>query len=70
VQRELPGALVVQVGYLGKRGLRLMRAYDINQIDADPILPSFLGSEQESVEGAGFGRDRLNSQFADRQRIH
>jgi hypothetical protein len=29
-----------------------------------------IGSEQESVEGAGFGPDRLNSQFADRQRIH
>lgn len=51
VQRELPGALVVQVGYLGKRGLRLMRAYDINQIDADPILPSFLIMQQNVATG-------------------
>jgi hypothetical protein len=33
---------VLEVGYIGKRGLRLLRAYDINQINADPILPSFL----------------------------
>jgi len=41
IQRQLPGGLVAEVGYIGKRGLRLLRAYDINQINADPILPSF-----------------------------
>jgi hypothetical protein len=58
VQRELPGGLVTQLGYLGKRGLRLLRAYDINQIDAGPILPSFLIMQQNvtnrcSADGSG-----------------
>jgi hypothetical protein len=42
VQRELPAGIIAQAGYIGKRGLRLQRSYDINQIDAAPILPSFL----------------------------
>ncbi|MGH9882233.1 MAG: TonB-dependent receptor, partial [Pyrinomonadaceae bacterium] len=41
-QRELPMGLVMQLAYLGRRGTRLMRMYDINQISGDPILPSFL----------------------------
>ncbi|HEV8133007.1 MAG TPA: TonB-dependent receptor [Acidobacteriota bacterium] len=41
VQRELPFGFVAQVAYVGRRGLRLLRAYDINQINADGILPSF-----------------------------
>jgi len=31
IQRELPWAFTGQVGYIGKRGLRLYRAYDLNQ---------------------------------------
>ncbi|HKC64022.1 MAG TPA: hypothetical protein VKB86_10310, partial [Pyrinomonadaceae bacterium] len=31
---------------IGRRGLRLYRAYDINEISADPILPSFLIMQQ------------------------
>jgi hypothetical protein len=46
IQHELPGGFVAQAGYLGKRGLRLLRSYDINQIDAAPILPSFLLMQQ------------------------
>jgi len=42
IQRELPGGMVAQAGYIGKRGTRLMRAYDVNQINADPILNDFL----------------------------
>ncbi len=41
-QRELPGGFVMQTAYIGRRGLRLLMAYDLNQINADPILPSFL----------------------------
>ncbi len=41
VQHELPRGFIAQLGYVGRRGLRLFRAYDINQINADPILPSF-----------------------------
>lgn len=42
LQRELPGGFVVQAAYVGRRGTRLFRSYDINQIDAAPILSSFL----------------------------
>lgn len=42
VQRELPWELVGQVSYVGRRGTHLLRSYDINQINSDPILPSFL----------------------------
>lgn len=40
-QRELPGGFVGQAAYVGRRGTRLFRSYDANQINADPILPSF-----------------------------
>jgi len=46
IQREVPGGLVAQARLLGKRGMRLQRSYDINQIDAAPILPSFLIMKQ------------------------
>jgi hypothetical protein len=45
IQRELPSGFVAQAGYIGKRGTRLLRAYDINQINADPILPDFLAMQ-------------------------
>ncbi len=41
VQRELPGGFVAQAAYVGHRGTHLMRLYNINQIDADPVIPSF-----------------------------
>src|SRR5205807_968714 len=39
VQRELPRHFVTEVGYIGKRGTHLYRAYDLNQV---------------SINGAGF----------------
>jgi hypothetical protein len=42
IQRELPGNFVAQVGYIGKRGTHLYRAYDLNQIRTDQ--PGFLQS--------------------------
>ncbi len=41
-QYELPGGFVASASYIGRRGTHLMRAYDINQIDAKPILKDFL----------------------------
>ncbi len=41
-QREMPFGFVFQAAYIGRRGERLLRAYDINEITADAILPSFL----------------------------
>jgi hypothetical protein len=41
IQQEVGYGMVAQAGYIGRRGTRLMRAYDLNQINSDPILPSF-----------------------------
>ncbi len=41
-QRELPGGLVMQAAYIGRRGEHLFMARDINQINANAIVPSFL----------------------------
>ncbi len=51
IQRELPGGFVAQVAYIGHRGTRLQRAYDLNQISSDPILPSFLIMQQNYSKG-------------------
>jgi hypothetical protein len=51
IQRELPLGFVAQVGYVGRRGTRLLRAYDLNQINSDPILPSFLLIQQNRARG-------------------
>lgn len=51
VQRELPGGFVAQAAYIGHRGLRLKREYDLNQINADPILPSFLTMQKNVALG-------------------
>src|SRR6266478_1524841 len=41
IQRELPRHFVTEVGYIGKRGTHLYRAYDLNQATINP--PSFSG---------------------------
>ncbi|MBI1899005.1 MAG: TonB-dependent receptor [Acidobacteria bacterium] len=48
IQREFPRSLVGQVGYIGKRGMRLYRAYDLNQIATDQpgFLDSFLAAQR------------------------
>lgn len=51
LQRELPIGMVGQIAYIGRRGTRLQRAYNINQIDAGPILPSFLLMQQNVAKG-------------------
>jgi hypothetical protein len=53
LQRELPGGYVVSVGYVGRRGTRLYRTWDMNQIDAAPILPSFLAMQRNRGLGGG-----------------
>ena len=42
IQRELPMRFVAQIGYIGKRGTHLYRAYDLNQGSIDQ--PGFLNS--------------------------
>lgn len=53
VQHELPWNLVAQVGYVGKRGIRLYRAYDLNQrfVDQAGFLTDFLIAQQNVFLG-------------------
>jgi hypothetical protein len=51
IAHELKGGFVAQIGYVGARGTRLFRAYDLNQINADRILPSFLSMQQNLNNG-------------------
>lgn len=53
IQRELPGSFVAQVGYIGKRGTHLYRAYDLNQIRTDQpgFLESFLIARENVRKG-------------------
>jgi hypothetical protein len=51
IQHNLKSRLVLEVGYIGKRGMRLYRGYDLNQIDAGPILPSFLIMQANVAKG-------------------
>ncbi|HEY9435141.1 MAG TPA: TonB-dependent receptor, partial [Blastocatellia bacterium] len=46
LQHELPSGFVAQAAYIGRRGTHLQRAYDINQIDAGPILNDFLNMQR------------------------
>ena len=51
IQRELPWGLVGQAAYIGRRGEHLFMAYDINQVNPDKILPSFLIMQQNRAKG-------------------
>ena len=42
---------------MGRRGTRLYRAWDVNQIDSKPILPSFLAMQKNSGLGGGCRAD-------------
>jgi len=53
IQRELPIGVVVSAGYVGRRGTRLYRSWDVNQIDSAPILPSFLAMQRNVAIGGG-----------------
>ncbi len=51
LQRELPGGFVAQAAYVGRRGNHLFMAYNINQINANGILPSYLLLQQNFRNG-------------------
>lgn len=53
IQRELPGHFVTEIGYVGKRGTHLYRAYDLNQINVNQpgFLDSFLMAQQNVFKG-------------------
>ncbi|HEY2017294.1 MAG TPA: TonB-dependent receptor [Bryobacteraceae bacterium] len=51
VQHQLPGDMVLQVGYVGNRGERLYSQLDANQISAAPIVPQFLTMQSNVKAG-------------------
>jgi hypothetical protein len=51
IQRELPFGFVAQIGYVARRGTHLFRAYDVNQINSDGILQSFLIMQDNRSKG-------------------
>jgi hypothetical protein len=51
VQHELPMGFIAQAAYIGRRGTHLQRAYDINQIDAGPILGDFRAMQSNFAKG-------------------
>jgi hypothetical protein len=53
LQRELPGGYLVSLGYVGRRGTRLYRSWDMNQINAAPILDSFSAMQRNFNLGGG-----------------
>jgi hypothetical protein len=57
VQREIGSGYVVTGGYVGRRGTRLYRSWDVNQIDSAPILPSFLAMQRNLGLGGGCRAD-------------
>jgi hypothetical protein len=50
-QRELPWGMVMEAAYIGRRGTHLFMAYDINQVNSDPVTPSFLIMQQNRALG-------------------
>jgi len=46
LQRELGQGYVASAAYVGRRGTRLYRALDVNQIDVRPLLPSFAAMQR------------------------
>ncbi len=50
-QRELPGNMVAQMAYVGRRGTRLYYAGNRNQTDPTSILPSYLLMQQNMRNG-------------------
>jgi len=57
IQREIGRGYVTSIGYVGRRGTRLWRSWDVNQIDAAPLLPSFRAMQQNTLLGGGCRAD-------------
>lgn len=57
IQRELPKHFVAEIGYIGKRGTHLYRAYDLNQVSINGTLNglSFLDSFNVAMKNRQMG---------------
>jgi hypothetical protein len=53
IQRELPKHFVAEIGYIGKRGTHLYRAYDLNQVSVNG--PGFLNAFNIGVHNRALG---------------
>jgi hypothetical protein len=53
IQRELPKHFVAEIGYIGKRGTHLYRAYDLNQVSING--PGFLNAFNIGVRNRALG---------------
>jgi hypothetical protein len=51
IQRDLGRGTLAEVRYVGVRGTRLFRAYDLNQIGAEPILADFRTMQRNLAAG-------------------
>ncbi len=57
IQREIGKGYVGSIGYVGRRGTRLYRTWDANQIESAPVLPSFLAMQRNVALGGGCRAD-------------
>lgn len=57
IQREIGKGYVGSIGYVGRRGTRLYRSWDMNQIESGPLLPSFLAMQRNVALGGGCRAD-------------
>jgi len=57
IRRDFGRGYVTSIGYVGRRGTRLWRSWDVNQIDATPLLPSFLAMQRNTGLGGGCRAD-------------
>lgn len=48
IQREIGRGYVASIGYVGRRGTRLYRSWDMNQLNTESVLPSFLAMQRNS----------------------
>lgn len=57
MQREFGEGYVGSLGYVGRRGTRLYRSWDANQVESGPMLPSFLAMQRNVGLGGGCRAD-------------
>jgi len=57
IQRDFGRGYVTSVGYVGRRGTRLWRSWDVNQMDTTRLLPSFLAMQRNTLVGGGCRAD-------------
>lgn len=49
IQREIAKGYVASIGYVGRRGTRLYRSWDMNQLRTESMLPSFVAMQANTL---------------------